>query len=193
MKSMFNECKSLKTLDMPNFDTSSVTNMEKMFNECNLIEEIKFSNYNTSLVTNMNEMFNNCLHLIKLDISNFDTYQVENMYHIFNGCNSIRTFEISNLILYKLKTPIRDLFGDLENNLVMKNMYEAIKKIKDEENIIKDIDFNIIMEVIIFPNIYSSTHVVSSFFDIKKISKSNMYVDGEEVELNNEVNLETNK
>ena len=64
---MFNECKSLKTLDMPNFDTSSVTNMEKMFNECNLIEEIKFSNYNTSLVINMNEMFNNCLHLIKLD------------------------------------------------------------------------------------------------------------------------------
>ena len=60
------------------------------------------------------------------------------------------------MILYKLKTPIRDLFGDLENNLVMKNMYEAIKKIKDEENIIKDIDFNINMEVIIFPNIYSS-------------------------------------
>ena len=72
-------------------------------------------------------------------------------------------------------------------------MYEAIKKIKDEENIIKDIDFNIIMEVIIFPNIYSSARVVGSFFDIKKISKSNMYVDGEEVELNNEVNLETNK
>ena len=34
MEYMFNECKSLEELDLSNFNTSKVTNMENMFNNC---------------------------------------------------------------------------------------------------------------------------------------------------------------
>ena len=36
MRSMFNGCSSLKELNIPNFKTNDVTNMESMFNECSI-------------------------------------------------------------------------------------------------------------------------------------------------------------
>ena len=152
MKEMFNGCKSLKSIDLHSFDTSSVTNMERMFSDCNSLEEINLNNFNTSSVNNMNEMFNECTKAKKIDIKSFDTFLVENMYHIFYGCNSLENIDVSNFILYKLKNQIKDLFGNIENNSMQMKLYNTLTKIKSEENIIKDVDINIVMEIKLLSN-----------------------------------------
>ena len=61
MKAMFQDCNELEYLDLSNFDTSNVTDMEAMFNECHKLKEIKgINNFNTSKVTNMRTMFQEC-------------------------------------------------------------------------------------------------------------------------------------
>ena len=58
MNSMFGKCNNLEYLDLSNFDTSKVNNMEYMFNKCHKLKEIKGINkFNTNEVTNMNSMF----------------------------------------------------------------------------------------------------------------------------------------
>ena len=47
---MFNGCESLTSLDLSNFNTSSVENMENMFNGCKSLTSLDLSNFNTSLV-----------------------------------------------------------------------------------------------------------------------------------------------
>lgn len=58
MYQMFNDCRSLTSLDVSQFDTSKVTNMGYMFFNCNLLTSLDVSNFNTSNVTRMDTMFN---------------------------------------------------------------------------------------------------------------------------------------
>ena len=44
MSNMFKGCKSLKSLNLESFDTSSVTDMSNMFSGCNSLEYIDISN-----------------------------------------------------------------------------------------------------------------------------------------------------
>ena len=78
MKSLFNECSSLTTIDLSNFDTSKVTDMMTMFSADKKIETIVFGkNFDTSNVNNMTSMFNQCENLTELDLTNFDTSKVK--------------------------------------------------------------------------------------------------------------------
>ena len=74
MDSMFYYCTNLTSLDLSNFDTSNVTNMQRMFNLCNSLEILNLSNFDTNKVTNMSSMLNcNKLHTLRLDNCNNDT------------------------------------------------------------------------------------------------------------------------
>ena len=57
MFAMFHNASSLTTLDLSNFDTSRVTDMEGMFGGMGSLVLLDISNFNTSQVTNMTEMF----------------------------------------------------------------------------------------------------------------------------------------
>ena len=57
MSYMFYECKSLKELNLSNFNTNNIINMEYMFCGCSSLQELNLSNFNTSNVYNMNRMF----------------------------------------------------------------------------------------------------------------------------------------
>ena len=57
MDSMFSECSSLTSLNLSNFNTNNVTNMEGMFNKCSSLTSLNLSNFNTNNVINMNYMF----------------------------------------------------------------------------------------------------------------------------------------
>lgn len=69
---MFDECRALKTLDLSNFDTSSVTDMWGMFSECKALEEVDLSSFDTSNVTATGTMFFYAKRLKALDLSGFD-------------------------------------------------------------------------------------------------------------------------
>ena len=61
MNSMFEECKELENLDLTNFNTSNVRNMNHMFRGCSKLKEIKgINNFDMSKVIKKNEMFSGC-------------------------------------------------------------------------------------------------------------------------------------
>ena len=88
---MFNNCKSLTSLDLANFDTGNVTNMRYMFRECNTLSSLNISNFDTSNVTNMEYMFDYCWELSTLDLSHFNTGKVTDMGGMFCNCKKLTT------------------------------------------------------------------------------------------------------
>ena len=75
MKSMFNSCSKLTTLDLSFFNTSKVTDMQQMFDNWSKLESIYIGDgWNTSLVTSSNMMFYNCTSIVGDDGT---TYQFQ--------------------------------------------------------------------------------------------------------------------
>lgn len=96
MKMMFENCPSLKSLDLSNFDTSNVTTMSWMFSRCTLLTSLDLSNFDTSKVSYMSYMFYNCGSLVSLDLSSFDTSKVSFMDNMFEGCKTLESLDLSD-------------------------------------------------------------------------------------------------
>ena len=73
-----------------------------MFRGCNYINKLNLSNFNTQNVTNMEYMFDGCKSLNDLDLSNFNTQNAINMEFMFNKCNSLKSLNLSNFNTQKL-------------------------------------------------------------------------------------------
>ena len=58
MKAMFNFCGELEYLDLSNFNTSSVEDMEGMFNKCNKLKYLNLLNFSINCETNNMLAFN---------------------------------------------------------------------------------------------------------------------------------------
>lgn len=82
---MFGNCRSLTTISQ--LDTSKVINMNGMFYNCSSL--ITIPQLDTSKVTNMNSMFDNCRSLTT--IPQLDTSSVTNMNYMFRYCSSLTT------------------------------------------------------------------------------------------------------
>ena len=54
---MFSNCSSLTSLNLSNFNTNNVTNMDSMFYYCSSLTSLNLSNFNTNNVTDMAVMF----------------------------------------------------------------------------------------------------------------------------------------
>lgn len=96
MECMFANC-TIEVLDLSNFDTSNVKDMRAMF-EHSKSTRLDLSNFNTSKVIDMECMFYDCDVQI-LDISSFDISKVTNMRNIFVGCTA--NIKVSDLKLLK--------------------------------------------------------------------------------------------
>ena len=102
-RNMFGGCYNLKELDLSNFDTSNIEDMNSMFEGCESLKELDLSNFDTGKVEDMSYMFNGCRALRSLDLSNFNTVKVKDMSYMFNGCgldgidlSSFETFNVKN-------------------------------------------------------------------------------------------------
>ena len=93
---LFDNFNKFISVDLSNFDTSKVNNMECMFSKCYKLKEIKgLEKLITNNTINMNKMFQFCNELESLNLSNFDTSKVNNMECMFNSCNLLK--EINGL------------------------------------------------------------------------------------------------
>ena len=128
---MFQECYELEKLDLTNFNTANVKNMEYMFNKCKKLKEIKgINNFITNKVEDMDSMFNSCNELEQLDLSNFDTSNVIDMTRMFNNCNSLKYL---NLLNFTINCETEDMltFQNKENcyfitnNSDLKDLYNS--------------------------------------------------------------------
>ena len=97
-KNMFNfiNKNNIIEIDLSNFDTSNVIDMEYMFGNCKFLKSINLTNLDTSFVENMNMMFYSCIRLESLDLSNFNTSSVKKMNNVFQGCNEITSIDVSH-------------------------------------------------------------------------------------------------
>ena len=112
---MFNDCKSLKTLDVSTWNTSNVKTMHWMFDNCNSLNNlIGIGNFNVSNVSDFQHMFQNCYSLTELDLSKWRLNNLNKPYetpnisidiqttsggtieYMFSGCINLRTLNLSN-------------------------------------------------------------------------------------------------
>lgn len=87
---------------LENLDTTNVTSMSYMFAGCSNVTLLNLSNFNTSKVTNMQDMFGeeasngrlySCKSLTNLDLSSFDTSNVTDMSRMFSNCKSLTNLD----------------------------------------------------------------------------------------------------
>ena len=124
MNYIFDNCHLLTSINLSNFDTSSVTSMEYMFNGCFSLRELNISNFdlksvksmqfflseckaitsiilpklnNETPVINLSYMFHECSALKNIDLSNFDTQNVVYMDHMFSECISLTELNLNNI------------------------------------------------------------------------------------------------
>ena len=87
---MFQGLINIIKIDMSEFDSSSISNMEYMFSGCVALKELNLNNFDTSLVTYMVYLFNGCKSLTSLNLNSFNTQLVNYMTHMFSECSSLK-------------------------------------------------------------------------------------------------------
>ena len=98
------------SVDLSNFNSSLITNLNKMFYGCTIIKNINFSNFITSKINTMSDVFDSCWDLISLDLSNFDTSSVINMDYMFFACYSLQTLTLSSKFITSKVESMRCMF-----------------------------------------------------------------------------------
>ena len=114
MGGMFNYCASLASLDLSGFDTSNVTDMGYMFHCCESLTSLDLANFDTSCVTNMDLMFTDCWSLTSLDLASFDTSNVIDMVAMFASCKRLTDLDLSGFDTSNV-TDMHDMFCNCED------------------------------------------------------------------------------
>ena len=132
---MFHECIYINDVDLTNFDTSLVTNMEYMFYCCHSLTSINLSNLNTKNVKKMYNMFNHCYILVSINLGNFDTSMVNNMTQLFARSSlleyiNIKNFkETNNLSISGMFSNVKENAVICLNSIKSPNIYNLAKKL----------------------------------------------------------------
>ena len=94
---LFSYLNNLQSIDgMEYFDVSDVTLMRSMFQGCSNLSTLDLSNWNTSKVKLMNNMFNGCSNLSTIYVSDlWDTSNLSNSAGMFTGATNLPNFNSS--------------------------------------------------------------------------------------------------
>ena len=114
---MFYEISNLISVDLSNFDSSNVINMNEMFSGCENLINIDLSSFKSKNLKYMNEMFSGCENLIAIDLSSFDSKNIKNMEGAFEFCEKLINIDLSSFNTENLDN-ISDIFNgciNLEN------------------------------------------------------------------------------
>ena len=112
---MFRDCSHTLSLDLGDFNTSNVVDMDYMFARCSNFITLDLSGFNTSKVTEMRSMFEHCTALLYLDLSRFDTSKVTDMNSMFYRCSNATFIDVANF--------------DTSNVIDMSNMFAYCKSL----------------------------------------------------------------
>ena len=114
MEGMFYGMSNLTTLNVSHFDTSKVTDMGLMFYGMRDLSALNLSSFNTSQVTDMHNMFYGTSNLTTLNVSHFDTSKVTDMGLMFYGMSNLTTLDLSNFDTSKV-TNMGNMFSSMTN------------------------------------------------------------------------------
>ena len=86
MRSMFDFCEKLTTLDLSSFNTANVTDMRSMFDDCyNLTTIYVGDGWSTAAVTSSNNMFKDCNSLVGGQGTTYDANHIDKAYARIDG------------------------------------------------------------------------------------------------------------
>ena len=121
MSRLFEHCKKLTSLDVSNFNTSNVIEMQYMFEDCQSLTSLDVSNFDISNVTNMTQMINECYNLTELNISNWHLNSEVDVTDMFIDTNVLinvimnnSDYSSVNKIITQLPTRTEDNKGVLD-------------------------------------------------------------------------------
>ena len=114
MEGMFYGMSNLTTLNVSHFDTSKVADMSLMFHGMRDLSALNLSSFNTSQVTDMHNMFYGMSNLTTLNVSHFDTSKVTNMGLMFYGMSGLTSLDLSNFDTSKV-TNMGNMFSSMTN------------------------------------------------------------------------------
>ena len=123
MKYLFYRCESLEYLDLSNFETSNVENMECMFSDCSKLKEIKgINNFKINKNCKIEGIFDDCDELDYLTISNnkkisIDVRKLISKREKKEKIISIMFFIPEQNIHYPIPCNEFDSFSKIENKL----------------------------------------------------------------------------
>lgn len=110
MEWMFNECKSLKTLDLSSFDTHQVTDMNTMFTGCSSLTTIYVGDeWTTDNVTDSHDMFTNCYNLKGGKGTKYSVVYIDKTYARIDGGTSAPGY-------FTYKSSLGGLLGDVNGD-----------------------------------------------------------------------------
>ena len=107
---MFYGCSSLKSINLSNFDTKNVINLNSMFYGCSSLKSIDLFNFNTSKISDMNYIFYNCKSLSSINIKNF--YTNSTVYLFNENCYMNGTIYTNKNIYDKMDNTSRKLINN---------------------------------------------------------------------------------
>jgi surface protein len=130
MKSMFYNCTSLESVEINEWKTSNVQNMEYMFQKCNNLKNINLL-FDTSNVIYMNGMFAECHSLTSIDLSHLDTSNVIDVHCLFWQCNDLSLINLTKVNLTNTKDYFQMFDGLSENGTIIYNPKLIRQEIQD--------------------------------------------------------------
>ena len=95
MEEMFYRCENLQILDLSSFDLSNVENLNSMFGYCSKLENVKFPESGKCTPETAEDVFKNCGNLKEAKLPNFD-FKDTDVSYMFLGCSELERVDFSN-------------------------------------------------------------------------------------------------
>ena len=134
INSMFRGCYLLKSIDLSNFKSEKVNNVNFLFGNDFSLKRIVFSNltsyFTTENVTDMSGLFYGCNNLIEIDLLKLNTSKVTNMSYMFAYCNALSNLDLS-IFNTENVVDMSWMFYDCQKLLKLDLSYFNTNKVKD--------------------------------------------------------------
>ncbi|MGY5260877.1 BspA family leucine-rich repeat surface protein, partial [Enterococcus faecalis] len=152
---MFQAASALTSVNLNGLNTSNVRQMDYMFSTyASGLTTLDLSSFDTSKVVTMSNMFASAMGLQTVNLSSFNTSSVIQMSYMFDGCSSLTNLDISNF--------------DTSNVQEMRYMFEGCSKLTSL-NLSNFNTSKVRMMNMMFENCSSLTSVDLSSFDTSNV------------------------
>ena len=175
MNCMFCNCTSLTYVNFGKFNASLVENMEKMFYNCEQLTSVNFDEiYNTSSLINMHMMFGNCKKLIFINMSSFYNNNYINGSYLFYNCNELTYINFSEYNVLHFNS-MEYMFGYCNKLLYLNLLNFDTSKVIDMTSTFRECRSLRAIENINFNNslVESMTSMFSNCVDLTSLDLSN--------------------
>lgn len=127
----------LPSIDIRNFNTSSVTNMEHLFNGLKKVTDLNLSGLNVREVNNIGSLFVRNPGLISLNLSGWQLDSVHDMSYMFNQLHALNTLNLTGFTT-KNVVDMNHMFNECHNLTALDLSSFDTSKVTDMNNMFRD-------------------------------------------------------